>query len=136
MQGATIILVEDNPILQELYAERFELAGITVLQAFDGQQALDIAEEHPEANLVLLDLMLPVMSGFDVLAQLKRNPATRHLPVIIVSALAEVGDRAKGLQLGAVDYITKGDVLPMTVIDRITKLVEQQKPKRATTNAA
>ncbi len=136
MQGATIILVEDNPILQELYAERFELAGITVLQAFDGQQALDIAEEHPEANLVLLDLMLPVMSGFDVLAQLKRNPATRHLPVIIVSALAEVGDRAKGLQLGAVDYITKGDVLPMTVIDRITKLVEEQKPKRATANAA
>lgn len=136
MQETTIILVEDNPILQELYAERFGLAGITVLQAFDGQQALDVAEEHPEANLVLLDLMLPVMSGFDVLAQLKRNPATRHIPVIIVSALAEVGDRAKGLQLGAIDYITKGDVLPMTVIDRITKLVEQQGSRRAVAKAA
>jgi len=119
----TILIVEDERILQDLYQDRFADSGLTVLQAFDGQQGLDIVEEHPEIKLILLDLMLPKVSGYDFLAQLKRNPERRNIPVIIVSALADVDDQARGLQLGAADYITKGEMLPGAVIEKIKSYV-------------
>lgn len=119
----TILIVEDDKVLQELYYDRFTAAGLTVVQAFDGLQALDRMESHPEVQLVLLDLMLPKMSGYDVLAQLKRSADKRDIPVIIVSALADVDDQARGLQLGAAEYITKGEMLPGVVIEKIKAYV-------------
>ena len=119
----TVLLVEDEPTLQELYHERFTSDGINVVQAFDGMQALEMLEAHPEIQLVLLDLMLPKLSGYDVLNYIKHHPNTQHLPVIIVSALADIDDQARGLQLGATDYITKGDMLPGAVIDKIKSYV-------------
>lgn len=121
--GHTILIVEDDKVLQELYYERFTASGLSVLQAFDGLQALDRLDAHPEIQLVLLDLMLPRMSGYDVLAQLKERPETRDIPVIIVSALADVDDQARGLQLGATEYITKGEMLPGVVIEKIKQYV-------------
>ena len=119
----TILIVEDDKVLQELYYERFTSAGLTVLQAFDGLQALDMLETHNEIQLVLLDLMLPKMSGYDVLARIKHDAVTRDIPVIIVSALADVDDQARGLQLGASEYITKGEMLPGVVIEKIKQYV-------------
>jgi len=119
----TILIVEDDKILQELYYDRFTAAGLTVIQAFDGLQALDRLDSHPEIQLVLLDLMLPQLSGYDVLARLKHSMATRDIPVIIVSALADVDDQARGLQLGAAEYITKGEMLPGVVIEKIKQYV-------------
>lgn len=121
--GITILLVEDDKILQELYNERFVQAGFTVIQAFDGMQAIDKMESHPEIKLVLLDLMLPRLSGYDVLAHVKQNAETKNIPVIIVSALADVDDQARGLQLGAAEYITKGEMLPAAVIEKIKQYV-------------
>ena len=115
----TILVVEDDKILQELYFDRFVASGLTVLQAFDGQEALDMVPQHPEIQLVLLDVMLPKYSGYDVLSQIKKDPASKHLPVIIVSALGDIDDQARGLQLGADDYITKGDMLPGAVVEKI-----------------
>lgn len=119
----TLLLVEDDKILQELYYERFVQAGFTVIQAFDGMQALDKLDTHPEIKLVLLDLMLPKLSGYDVLAHIKQDAETRNIPVIIVSALADVDDQARGLQLGAAEYITKGEMLPAAVIEKIKQYV-------------
>jgi|GEM_PF-3391621 len=119
----TILIVEDDKILQELYYDRFTAAGLTVIQAFDGLQALDRLDSHPEIQLVLLDLMLPQLSGYDVLARLKHSAVTRDIPVIIVSALADVDDQARGLQLGAAEYITKGEMLPGVVIEKIKQYV-------------
>ena len=119
----TILLVEDDKVLQELYMDRFSSSGLNVIQAFDGLQALDRLEAHPEIQLILLDLMLPKLSGYDFLAQLKRDASKTHIPVIIVSALADVDDQARGLQLGAVDYITKGEMLPGAVIEKIKEYV-------------
>ncbi|HSI20484.1 MAG TPA: response regulator [Verrucomicrobiae bacterium] len=123
LSSVTILLVEDDKILQELYYERFVQAGFTVVQAFDGLQALDKLETHPEIKLVLLDLMLPRLSGYDVLAHVKQDATTRNIPVIIVSALADVDDQARGLQLGAAEYITKGEMLPAAVIEKIKQYV-------------
>jgi len=122
-QSATILLVEDDQILQELYGDRFRAAGFEVIQAFDGMEALDQLNAHPEVQLVLLDVMLPKLSGYDVLAQIKHNPETKQTPVIIVSALADIDDQARGLQLGAADYITKGEMLPGAVIEKIKQYV-------------
>jgi len=122
-QSTTILLVEDDQILQELYGDRFRTAGFEVIQAFDGMQALDQLAAHPEIQLILLDVMLPKLSGYDVLAQVKHNPATKQIPVIIVSALADIDDQARGLQLGATDYITKGEMLPGAVIEKIKQYV-------------
>ena len=118
----TILIAEDDRILQELYLERFKLAGFTVLQAFDGMETLDMVGKHPEIQLLLLDVMMPKLSGYDVLAQIKMGER-RDLPVIVVSALADIDDQARGLQLGATDYITKGEMLPGAVIDKIKQYV-------------
>lgn len=118
-----ILLVEDDKVLQELYYERFSTAGFNVVQANDGVEALEQLEAHPEIQLVLLDIMLPKLSGYDVLARMKKDPAKAHIPVIIVSALADIDDQARGMQLGAVEYITKGEMLPGAVIDKIKQYV-------------
>jgi CheY-like chemotaxis protein len=119
----TILLVEDDKVLQELYVERFSVAGLNVIQAFDGMQALEELDNHPEVQLILLDIMLPKLSGYDVLARVKRDASKRNIPIIVVSALADIDDQAKGLQLGASEYITKGEMLPGAVIDKIKKYV-------------
>lgn len=119
----TILLVEDDKVLQELYYERFTVAGLNVLQSFDGMETLEMLDAHPEIQLVLLDIMLPKLSGYDVLSRIKHDPNKQHIPVIIVSALADIDDQARGLQLGAAEYITKGEMLPGAVIDKIKQYV-------------
>jgi DNA-binding response OmpR family regulator len=120
---AKILLVEDDRILQELYLDRFIAAGFNVVQAFDGQEALDLLKENPDTQLILLDIMIPKVSGYDVLSTVKGNPDTKHIPVIIVSALGDIDDQARGLQLGASDYITKGGILPGAVVEKIKTYV-------------
>jgi len=115
----TVLLVEDDTVLQELYLERFANSGMNVLQAFDGMQALDMVDKHGEVNLVLLDIMLPKLSGYDVLARLRHDPKHKDLPIIVVSALADIDDQARALQLGATEYITKGEMLPGAIIQKI-----------------
>ena len=130
--GTTILIVEDDRILQELYSERFIAAGLGVIQAYDGMEALTVLEESKDAiSLVLLDLMLPKASGYDVLARIKRDPELRRIPVIIVSALSDIDDQARGLQLGADDYITKGEVLPGAVIEKVKAHVARAAQSRA-----
>lgn len=75
--------------------------------AMDGRKGLEIAKGSPRPDLILLDVMMPVMDGYQVLAELQKDPATRQIPVIFVTALAADADQEKGLELGAVDYITK-----------------------------
>lgn len=116
-----ILLVEDDSILQDLYFDRFSRSGFDVLQAFDGMQALELIEQRADITIVLLDIMLPKLSGFDVLAQVRQNPVHKNLPIVVVSALSDIDDQARALQLGANEYITKGEVLPATVIEKIHK---------------
>ena len=79
----------------------------TFLKAGNGQQALELLEHHPDTDIILLDLEMPVMDGFETCRRLKNSPATRDIPVIFLTALNEEADEARGFALGAVDYITK-----------------------------
>jgi len=101
-----VLVVEDEAALATMLRYNLERQGFRVDEATDGQEALTrIAEMQPD--LVLLDWMLPVISGIEVCRQIRRRPATRGLPVIMVTARTEDGDAVRGLNTGADDYITK-----------------------------
>jgi putative two-component system response regulator len=103
---ATILVVDDTPanisVLMEILRGDYR-----VLAAINGEQALKIARGDPPPDLILLDVMMPGMSGHEVCQQLKADSVTRKIPVIFVTAMSEVEDEARGFELGAVDYITK-----------------------------
>ena len=102
----TVLVVEDEAALATMLRYNLEKQGFRVEEAIDGQEALvRLAENVPD--IVLLDWMLPAMSGIEVCRQIRRRAATRDLPVIMVTARAEDGDAVRGLNTGADDYITK-----------------------------
>ena len=109
MPGGTkpsVLVVEDEAALATMLRYNLEKQGFRVDEAVDGQEALTrIAEAQPD--IVLLDWMLPVMSGIEVCRQIRRRPQTRDLPVIMVTARTEDQDAVRGLNTGADDYITK-----------------------------
>ena len=112
-----ILVVEDEAALQELLAYNLERAGFAVEQAYDADEARTlIAEQTPD--LVLLDWMLPYMSGLELCRQLRRQPTTANLPVVMLTARVEERDRLHGLDTGADDYITK----PFSVDELIARV--------------
>ncbi|MDB5810865.1 MAG: adenylate/guanylate cyclase, partial [Betaproteobacteria bacterium] len=102
----TILIVDDTPQNIELLSEVLG-ADYRIKAATSGERALKIIEAESPPDLILLDIMMPGLSGYDVCERLKANPATRAIPVIFVTAMDEVRDETKGLALGGVDYITK-----------------------------
>jgi two-component system phosphate regulon response regulator PhoB len=101
-----VLIVEDEAPLVTLLRYNLEKEGFAVAEAADGEEALlRIAEQKPDA--VLLDWMLPLLSGIEVCRQIRRAPATRSLPVIMLTARGEEGDRVRGLNSGADDYVVK-----------------------------
>jgi DNA-binding response OmpR family regulator len=99
----TVLVVDDEPMLRNLLSRLLRMEGYDVLEAEDGQAALDVvAQQQPD--LVLLDVMMPTRDGLDVLSDLRRSS---DVPVILVSALGEEADRVLGLKMGADDYVVK-----------------------------
>lgn len=118
--GTTILLAEDDIVLQDMYQERLKAEGFTVVLAQDGQQALDkIAESKPQ--LIILDIMMPRMNGIDVLKKLKEGSDTKDVPVIISTALVTEMEQVKTL-LGKNDsYLIKSEVMPGDIIALVKK---------------
>ena len=102
----TVLVVEDEAALATMLRYNLEKQGFRVEEAVDGQEAL-VRLQESVPDIVLLDWMLPAMSGIEVCRQIRRRAATRDLPVIMVTARAEDGDAVRGLNTGADDYITK-----------------------------
>ena len=124
---ARILLVDDDPgnlgILGSLLHPHYD-----VLAAPSGERALQIAAGTPKPDLILLDVLMPGMDGYDVLARLRDNPATRDIPVIFVTGLDSIEDEEKGLELGAVDYITK-PYRPPIVLARVRTQLELKRAR-------
>jgi sigma-B regulation protein RsbU (phosphoserine phosphatase) len=115
--GESILLVDDNPTNLQVLYQTLEGVGCKLLIAKGGELALSIAAKALP-NLILLDIMMPGIDGYEVCQRLKSDPITANIPVIFLSALGETGDKVKGLQMGAVDYITK-PFQPDEVIARV-----------------
>ena len=106
MSKVSILVVEDDSDIQRLLSYNLRAGGYEVLTCEEGYEALSIAKQRlPE--LILLDLMIPGLDGFEVCKELKRNPETRGIPVIMLTARGEEVDRIVGLELGAEDYVVK-----------------------------
>jgi sigma-B regulation protein RsbU (phosphoserine phosphatase) len=130
----SILLVDDNPTNLQVLFQTLEGVGCKLLIAKNGEMALSIAGKALP-DLILLDIMMPDIDGYEVCRQLKTNRATSGIPVIFLSALGDTEDKVKGLQLGAVDYITKpfqpdeviARVNTHLTIHRLKRVVESQK---------
>jgi len=103
---AVILIAEDDPLNRDMIRRYLQLAGYQVITATDGEQAVAMAEAELPA-LILMDLGLPVLSGWDATRQLRMVPETRAIPIIALTAYALVGDREKALAAGCNDYETK-----------------------------
>jgi DNA-binding response OmpR family regulator len=103
-----IFVVDDDPDVRELVEYKLLQEGHQVLSAVNGQDALQmVPAARPDLDLLLLDVMMPGLSGFDVLARLRGDTATRSLPIIMLTAKAQQSDAERGFSLGADDYVLK-----------------------------
>ena len=121
-----ILIVEDEADLVELLRYNLEREGYEVLATPSGEEALLIVDER-QIDLMLLDWMLPHMSGIEVCRQLRRKPESRNLPVIMLTARGEQADRVRGLDTGADDYVTK-PFAPEELIARIHAVMRRARP--------
>lgn len=102
----TILLVEDEPILSNLLCQRLEKEGFKVVAAHDGEEALEVLKSV-KPDLILLDVILPKISGFELMERLKEGPEFQKAPIVIISNLGQENDMEKGQALGAVGYFVK-----------------------------
>jgi len=129
MAESTILIVDDNPenltVLGELLAPNYR-----VKIANTGRRALEIAGTTPQPDLVLLDIMMPGMDGYEVLEHLRMDPRTRDIPVVFVTAMDSARDEQWGLGLGAADYIPK-PLKPAVVMARVRTQLELKRARLA-----
>ncbi len=121
-----ILVVEDEAALVTLLRYNLEREGFRVAAARDGEEALLLAREQ-KPDLVLLDWMLPLLSGIEVCRQLRRIPETRAVPIIMLTARGEEGDKLRGLDSGADDYVTK-PFSPTELVARVRAVLRRSRP--------
>ena len=119
-KGKLILLVEDDPVLARMYGEKFKNEGFSVAIATDGETGLKKALEE-KVSLLLLDIMLPRLSGTDLLTKLRGSAQGKTMPVIVLTNLAEENEKQKVLALGVKEYLIKAMQTPEKVVDIVKK---------------
>ncbi len=118
-----ILIIEDDKFLRELISMKLQKEGYTIVEAVDGEEGeKKIREEKPD--LVLLDLILPGIDGFEVLSRIKEDPTVSSIPVIILSNLGQKEEIEKGLKLGAIDFLVKAHFTPGEIIEKIKNILK------------
>ena len=118
-----ILIVEDDKFLRELMVRKMTAeSSFEITSAIDGESGLKIMKEQ-RPDLILLDLILPDMGGFEVLAKMKEDPLVSSIPVIILSNLGQQDDVEKGMGLGAVDYMVKAHFTPNEIVAKVKQVL-------------
>ena len=120
-----ILLVEDDTSLADVYEARLDLEGFEIKQVNNGEEALSAAMEF-KPDLILLDAMMPKISGFDVLDILRNTPETKHIRVIMLTALSQPKDKERAENLGVDDYLVKSQVVIGDVVERVKFHLEKE----------
>jgi two-component system cell cycle response regulator DivK len=132
MPTPTILIVEDSPDISDPLADAFRFDGFDTLQAYDAVQALQLASER-RPDLILMDIQLPDLDGLSVARTLKSDPATRHIPILAMTAYDVVGDQARAITRTCVGYIQK-PIRPRELINLTSAVLKlpapPQPPKR------
>ena len=118
----SVLVVEDDTFLADLYKTKFELEGFKVFSAYDGEKGLELAKKQ-RPDIILLDLMLPKMNGFEVLEGIKADPALGKIPVLLLTNLSQKADVDRGLSLGANDFLIKAHFMPSEVVTKIKTIL-------------
>jgi CheY-like chemotaxis protein len=128
IRGSRVLVVDDNPQNTELVQAYLETLPVEIASAVDGVEAMQVAERF-RPDLILLDVMMPRMSGFEVCQKIKSNPALRDTVVIMVTALHEVGDFERAVECGCDDFLTK-PVNKLELVTRVRSLLRVRALKR------
>jgi DNA-binding response OmpR family regulator len=118
----SILLVEDDEFLAELYATKLNLEGFEISLATDGEKGLKMIKEK-KPDLILLDIILPKMDGFEILKVIKTDKTLKRIPVILLTNLSQKDEVKRGLQLGADDYLIKAHFMPSEVVKKIKQTI-------------
>ena len=121
--SATVLVVEDDPVILRLLEVNFELEGFGVLLAHDGAEGIEMARTH-QPDVIVSDIMMPHTSGLELLAALRGDPDTKAIPIILLSAKAQTNDLKVGLDAGADDYVTK-PFEPLDLVERVNALLSR-----------
>ncbi len=122
MDNKTVLIVEDDLFILNMYVTKLKSVGFTVESAEDGTSAIEIAKRIIP-DVILLDVIMPVMDGFETLAQIKKEERLKNIPIILLTNLSQKPNIEKGLKMGAVDYIIKAHFTPSEVVDKIKKVL-------------
>lgn len=119
-----ILIVDDDPFILDMYILKFKEQGFDVETARDGRGGLDkIANYQPD--VLLLDIVMPVMDGFDVLSELKKRGSNHKIKIVLLSNLGQKSDIERGMELGANDYIIKAHFTPSEVVEKVRDLLKK-----------
>jgi DNA-binding response OmpR family regulator len=121
------LIVEGDVFINKAYAAKFSHEGIEVKMAEDGEKAMAILKKGEAPALILLDLMLPNKSGFEVLTEIKQDPKLKNIPVLILSNLAQDLDVNRGIALGAKEYLVKADLKIEELVNKVKKYLQSKK---------
>jgi DNA-binding response OmpR family regulator len=127
-----ILIVEDEPFLTEMYKVKFEAIGYEVLTADNGERGLAAMRQH-KPDIVLLDIIMPVMDGYTVLKAVRQDPDLKHQLIVIFSNLGQEEEVTKGLQLGADDYLVKSNLTPSELLQKVEAVLARGRSDKAET---
>jgi len=119
---ATVLIIEDDPLVSRMYQTVFEFEGLDVEMARNGEEGLEKLRKN-KPRMILLDVMMPKMSGIEVLEELKSNPKTKNIPVVVLTNLSGDKDAEKALELGAVKFIVKSKNRPKQIVAQIKEIL-------------
>jgi DNA-binding response OmpR family regulator len=125
MPAATVLVVEDDPVILRLLEVNFELEGFTVVLAHDGIEGVEVARAA-SPDVIVSDIMMPRASGIELVQTLKQDEATASIPIVLLSAKAQTADLKTGLDAGADDYVTK-PFEPLDLVERVNALLARSR---------
>ena len=124
LEGKRILLVEDDNFLAELLSKKFVDKGAVMTRTSDGEGAIDTVKSNPRFDLILLDLMLPKIGGFEVMEAINADPKTKGTPIIILSNLGQKNDVEKGVSLGAKKFLVKAILSLDEIVDAAMEVIK------------
>lgn len=119
-----ILIVDDDPFILDMYILKFKEQGFDVENARDGKVGLEKIESY-KPDALLLDIVMPVMDGFDVLGELKKRGSSHKIKIVLLSNLGQKSDVERGMELGANDYIIKAHFTPSEVVEKVRDLLKK-----------
>lgn len=123
-QKYTVALIEDDPLIAEMYTTKFTKEGFAIQHAADGAAGLELVKKM-KPDIILLDIIMPKMDGFQVLKQLRDDAAFTKTPVVMLTNLGQEEDVQKGRELGATDYFIKTNFTPAAIVDKVKTLLQK-----------